>query len=52
MAAGLSLTRAQLEPAMEKLGQLLEAQGAGELGPADLRVDGTLMPGGRHVAVN
>jgi len=46
MAAGLSLTRAQLEPAMEKLGQLLEAQGAGELGPADLRVDGTLMPGG------
>ena len=46
MAAGLSLTRAQLEPAMEKLGQLLEAQGAGALGPADLRVDGTLMPGG------
>jgi len=46
MAAGLSLTRAQLEPAMEKLGQLLAAQGAGELGPADLRVDGTLMPGG------
>jgi single-stranded-DNA-specific exonuclease len=46
MAAGLSLTRAQLKPAMEKLGQLLVAQGAGELGPADLRVDGTLMPGG------
>ena len=46
MAAGLSLTRAQLKPAMEKLGQLLAAQGAGELGPADLRVDGTLMPGG------
>jgi len=46
MAVGLSLTRAQLKPAMEKLGQLLVAQGAGELGPADLRVDGTLMPGG------
>ena len=46
MAAGLSLTRAQLKPAMEKLGQLLAAQGAAELGPADLRIDGTLMPGG------
>ena len=46
MAAGLSLSRAQLEPAMEKLGQLLAAQGAGDLGPADLRMDGTLMPGG------
>ena len=46
MAAGLTLTRAQLKPAMEKLGKLLEAQGAGELGPADLNLDGTLMPGG------
>ena len=46
MAAGLTLTRTQLQPAMKKLGQLLEAQGAGELGPADLRLDGTLMPSG------
>ena len=46
MAAGLTLTRAQLKPAMEKLGKLLEAQGAGELGPADLNLDGTLMPSG------
>ena len=49
MAAGLSLTRAQLGPAMERLGQLLEAQGAGALGPADLKIDGTLMPGGATV---
>ena len=46
MAAGLTLTRAQLQPAMKKLGQLLEAQGTGELGPANLRLDGTLMPSG------
>jgi len=49
MAAGLSLTRAQLGPAMERLGQLLEAKGAGALGPADLKIDGTLMPGGATV---
>jgi single-stranded-DNA-specific exonuclease len=49
MAAGLSLNRAQLEPAMERLGQLLDAQGAGALGPADLKIDGTLMPGGATV---
>ena len=49
MAAGLSLTRTQLGPAMERLGQLLEAKGAGALGPADLKIDGTLMPGGATV---
>lgn len=42
MAAGLSLDRAQLEPAMARLGELLAAQGAGRLGPGDLRVDGML----------
>ena len=35
MAAGLSLSRMQLEPAMEKLNNLLKSQGAGSLGPAD-----------------
>lgn len=45
MAAGLSLTRAQLEPAMERLSELLARQGAGDAGPADLRCDGALMPG-------
>ncbi len=44
MAAGLSLTRAQLEPAMQRLGELLARQGSGRLGPADLRLDGLLMP--------
>ncbi|WP_425039654.1 single-stranded-DNA-specific exonuclease RecJ [Primorskyibacter sp. S187A] len=44
MAAGLSLTRAQLEPAMARLAELLAKQGAGQAGPADLRLDGTLMP--------
>ena len=49
MAAGLSLTRAQLGPAMDRLSELLERQGAGDAGPADLRVDGVLMPGGATV---
>jgi single-stranded-DNA-specific exonuclease len=44
MAAGLSLSRDQLEPAMERLSELLGRQGAGQGGPADLRLDGTLMP--------
>ena len=46
MAAGLSLTRKQLEPAMEKLSTLMRSQGADSLGPSDLRIDGVLMPGG------
>lgn len=45
MAAGLSLTRAQLEPAMARLSELLSKQGAGQGGPADLRLDGVLLPG-------
>ncbi|MCU4654297.1 single-stranded-DNA-specific exonuclease RecJ [Roseibacterium sp. SDUM158016] len=44
MAAGLSLNRAQLEPAMERLSDLLAKQGAGEGGAGDLRLDGILMP--------
>ncbi|MEM9855651.1 MAG: DHHA1 domain-containing protein, partial [Pseudomonadota bacterium] len=44
MAAGLSLTRAQLEPAMERLSALLMRQGAAEIGPRDLRCDAALMP--------
>ena len=45
MAAGLSLTRDQLEPAMARLSELLARQGAGDLGPRDLLLDGVLMPG-------
>jgi single-stranded-DNA-specific exonuclease len=45
MAAGLSLTRDQLEPAMARLSELLAKQGADQLGASDLRLDGPLMPG-------
>ncbi|PWK56306.1 single-stranded-DNA-specific exonuclease RecJ [Roseicyclus mahoneyensis] len=44
MAAGLSLTRAQLGPAMARLTELLARQGAGAHGPGELRLDGMLMP--------
>jgi single-stranded-DNA-specific exonuclease len=44
MAAGLTVARAQLEPAMARLSELLGKQGAGELGPSDLKLDGVLMP--------
>ncbi|WP_295073403.1 single-stranded-DNA-specific exonuclease RecJ [Tabrizicola sp.] len=42
MAAGLTLTRAQLDPAMARLGDLLARQGAAVSGPRDLRIDGLL----------
>lgn len=45
MAAGLSVKEDQLEAAMARLSELLAKQGAGEGGPADLRLDGMLMPG-------
>lgn len=45
MAAGLSLTRDQLEPAMARLSDLLAKQGSGDAGPADLKLDSLLMPG-------
>ncbi len=46
MAAGLSLTPDQLEPAMARLGELLAAQGAGGRPARSLRLDGLLAPGG------
>ncbi|QIE42204.1 single-stranded-DNA-specific exonuclease RecJ [Rhodobacteraceae bacterium SC52] len=46
MAAGLSLSRDQLAPAMARLSDLMARQGAGDLGPRDLRLDGVLMPAG------
>ncbi|MBT55277.1 MAG: single-stranded-DNA-specific exonuclease RecJ [Mameliella sp.] len=49
MAAGLTVMRDQLEPAMARLSELLERQGAGQGGAADLRVDGLLMPGAASV---
>ena len=44
MAAGLTVARDQLEPAMARLAELLGRQGAGSGGPDDLRIDSLLMP--------
>ena len=49
MAAGVSLSPAQLEPAMARLGELLAQQGAGARPARSLRVDG-LDRGGRRYA--
>lgn len=49
MAAGLSLSRGQIGPAMERLGELLSRQGAGTGGAGDLRLDGMLMAGAATV---
>ncbi|WP_158966575.1 single-stranded-DNA-specific exonuclease RecJ [Chachezhania sediminis] len=49
MAAGLTVARDKLEPAMERLSELLERQGAGAAGPADLVLDGTLMASAAQV---
>lgn len=45
MAAGLSLNRDKVEPAMARLSELLARQGAGTGGAADLKIDAVLMPG-------
>lgn len=49
MAAGLTVARDQLEPAMTRLAELLAKQGAGEGGAADLILDGMLMPGAASI---
>ncbi len=49
MAAGLSLGRAQLEPAMARLSELLARQGADRIGARILRLDALLMPGAASV---
>jgi single-stranded-DNA-specific exonuclease len=45
MAAGLTVREELIEPAMARLGELLERQGAHLAGPSDLRLTGLLMPG-------
>ena len=45
MAAGLTVARERLDAAMARLSDLLARQGAGTVGPRDLRLDGLLMPG-------
>ncbi|MDO6589138.1 single-stranded-DNA-specific exonuclease RecJ [Loktanella sp. D2R18] len=49
MAAGLTVARDQLDAAMDRIGALLAKQGAADIGPADLRLDGLLMPGAATV---
>ena len=49
MAAGLTVARDRIDAAMERLSDLLARQGAGMAGPADLRLDGLLMPGAATV---
>lgn len=51
MAAGLTIARDKLEPAMARLGELLAKQGADQGGAADLRLDGLLMPGAAQVGL-
>ncbi len=51
MAAGLTLTRAQLDPAMARLSDLLARQGAGTGGPQDLRIDSLLSTGAATVTL-
>ncbi|MEX5597356.1 single-stranded-DNA-specific exonuclease RecJ [Pseudophaeobacter sp. C1-32P7] len=51
MAAGLTVARDKLEEAMARLGDLLAKQGAGDLGPADVKLDGMLMPGAASVSL-
>lgn len=48
MAAGLTLTRDQLEPAMARLAALLTRQGAGTTAPRALRIDALVMPAAAH----
>lgn len=49
MAAGLTVARDALPAAMARLGELLARQGAEQVGPRDLRIDGVLMPGAATV---
>jgi single-stranded-DNA-specific exonuclease len=49
MAAGLTVATGALEAAMSALAERLAAQGAGAVGPMDLRLDGALDPGGATV---
>lgn len=46
MAAGLTVAREALEPAMARLAELLARQGAGQGSPRDLAVEGLLAPEG------
>jgi single-stranded-DNA-specific exonuclease len=44
MAAGLTVATDNIEAAMERLSELLEKQGAADIGPKDLLLDGAISP--------
>jgi single-stranded-DNA-specific exonuclease len=46
MAAGLTVATENLEAAMERVSELLAKQGAGDIGPKDLQLDGAITPSG------
>lgn len=46
MAAGLTVDTKRLPDAMDRLGTLLAKQGAGNVGPMSLRIDGAIQPSG------
>ncbi len=49
MAAGLTVAEDKLEAAMERLSEMMEKQGAGALGPRDLKLDGVMMASAANV---
>jgi single-stranded-DNA-specific exonuclease len=51
MAAGLALTRKQLQPAMDRLAELLSRQGSVAVGPHELRIESLLTTGAATVAL-
>lgn len=51
MAAGLTVARDKLEDAMARLSEMMAAQGAGQLGPKDLVVDGVVSTHGLNVDI-
>ncbi|MDT0684027.1 single-stranded-DNA-specific exonuclease RecJ [Roseicyclus sp. F158] len=49
MAAGLTAEAGRIDAAMERLSELLEAQGSGSGAARELRLDGLMMPGAANV---
>ena len=49
MAAGLTVAEDKLDAAMERLSEMMEKQGAGALGPRDLKLDGLMMASAANV---
>jgi len=52
MAAGLTVARDKLKPAMARIGELLAKQGADQIGPSDLKLDGVQIHFAKQVGAN